>query len=51
MTELSPLVDIVTALAAAVVIVPLSIRIGASPVLGYLATGLAVGPRAIAFAQ
>lgn len=44
MTELSPLVDIVIALAAAVVIVPLSIRIGASPVLGYLATGLAVGP-------
>lgn len=44
MSQLGPLVDIVTALAAAVVIVPVSIRIGASPVLGYLATGLAVGP-------
>ncbi len=45
------LIDILFLLLAAVIIVPLSQRIGLSSVLGYLAAGLIVGPHILAMVQ
>ena len=44
MTGLAHLDDIIVLLAAAVVVMPLVQRLHVSPVLGYLAAGLAIGP-------
>ena len=47
----SPLYAVLILLLAAIVAVPLAQRLRASPVLGYLAAGLAVGPFGLGFIE
>lgn len=47
-TDLTLLHDAVVYLAAVVVVAPACVRIGASPILGYLLAGVALGPHAFA---
>lgn len=49
MTESHALVDVLVLLAAAIIAVPLMQRLRISPVLGYLAAGVAVGPFGFGF--